>query len=77
MHWLATLIKCICILIKLLNCLNFQVIWIEHVEVDNSEVHDLYKVFVKSTLGFEARRWVATLDRQCERLARSRPLTYP
>ena len=66
-----------CILIKLINFLIVQVIWIEHVEVDNSEVHDLYKIFVKSTVGFGARRWVATLDRHCERLASSMAINIP
>ncbi|CAI9292596.1 unnamed protein product [Lactuca saligna] len=46
-----------------------KVTWIEHVEVDNGDVHDIYKVLVNSGLAFGAKRWVATLDRQSERLA--------
>ncbi|KAK8627692.1 hypothetical protein V6N13_135296 [Hibiscus sabdariffa] len=46
-----------------------KVTWVEHVEVDDRGVHNLYKQIVSSGLAFGARRWVATLDRQCERLA--------
>ncbi|KAF9626355.1 hypothetical protein IFM89_032409 [Coptis chinensis] len=46
-----------------------KVTWIEHVEVDDKSVHNMYKPLVESGLTFGARRWVATLDRQCERLA--------
>ncbi|XP_075477707.1 homeobox-leucine zipper protein PROTODERMAL FACTOR 2-like isoform X1 [Primulina tabacum] len=46
-----------------------KVTWIEHVEVDDRAVHNIYKPLVSSGLAFGARRWVATLDRQCERLA--------
>lgn len=46
-----------------------KVTWIEHVEVDDRDVHDLYKPIVNSGIAFGAKRWVAALDRQCERLA--------
>ncbi|XP_039040660.1 homeobox-leucine zipper protein HDG2-like isoform X2 [Hibiscus syriacus] len=46
-----------------------KVTWVEHVEVDDRGVHSLYKQLVSSSHAFGARRWVATLDRQCERLA--------
>ncbi|GAB4830928.1 Homeobox-leucine zipper protein MERISTEM L1 [Ancistrocladus abbreviatus] len=46
-----------------------KVIWVEHVEVDDRAVHNLYRSLVNSGLAFGAKRWVATLDRQCERLA--------
>ncbi|CAI9756584.1 unnamed protein product [Fraxinus pennsylvanica] len=46
-----------------------KVIWVEHVEVDDRTVHTIYKPLVNSGLAFGARRWIATLDRQCERLA--------
>ncbi|XP_059623977.1 homeobox-leucine zipper protein MERISTEM L1 [Cornus florida] len=46
-----------------------KVIWVEHVEVDDRAVHTIYKPLVNSGLAFGAKRWVATLDRQCERLA--------
>ncbi|XP_027361562.1 homeobox-leucine zipper protein MERISTEM L1-like [Abrus precatorius] len=48
-----------------------KVTWIEHVEVDDRAVHNIYKPLVNSGLAFGAKRWVATLDRQCERLASS------
>ncbi|KAL2524005.1 Homeobox-leucine zipper protein MERISTEM L1 [Abeliophyllum distichum] len=46
-----------------------KVTWVEHVEVDDRAVHNIYRPIVNSSLAFGARRWVATLDRQCERLA--------
>ncbi|KAK1422618.1 hypothetical protein QVD17_17903 [Tagetes erecta] len=45
-----------------------KVTWIENVEVDTEVIHDLYKVVVNSGLAFGAKRWVATLERQCKRL---------
>ncbi|CAN4087135.1 unnamed protein product [Withania somnifera] len=46
-----------------------KVTWIEHVEVDDRAVHSIYRPLVDSGLAFGAKRWVATLERQCERLA--------
>ncbi|CAH1423815.1 unnamed protein product [Lactuca virosa] len=46
-----------------------KVTWVEHVEVDDRAVHSIYRLLVNSGLAFGAKRWVATLDRQCERLA--------
>ncbi|CAN4094180.1 unnamed protein product [Withania somnifera] len=46
-----------------------KVTWVEHVEVDDTSVHSIYKPLVSSGLAFGAKRWLATLDRQCERLA--------
>ncbi|KAM7274841.1 hypothetical protein ACFE04_016707 [Oxalis oulophora] len=46
-----------------------KVTWVENVEVDDRGAHSLYKQLVSSGHAFGARRWVATLDRQCERLA--------
>ncbi|XP_011096101.1 homeobox-leucine zipper protein MERISTEM L1 [Sesamum indicum] len=46
-----------------------KVTWVEHVEVDDRAVHSIYRPLVNSGLAFGAKRWVATLDRQCERLA--------
>ncbi|KAK4491947.1 hypothetical protein RD792_002730 [Penstemon davidsonii] len=47
-----------------------KVTWVEHVEIDDRNVHTIYKPLVNSGVAFGARRWVTTLDRQCERLAR-------
>ncbi|KAK4723281.1 hypothetical protein R3W88_026060 [Solanum pinnatisectum] len=46
-----------------------KVTWIEHVEVDDRAVNNIYRPLVDSGLAFGAKRWVATLERQCERLA--------
>ncbi|KAD4982261.1 hypothetical protein E3N88_18932 [Mikania micrantha] len=46
-----------------------KVTWVEHVEVDDRAVHNIYRLLVNSGLAFGAKRWVATLERQCERLA--------
>ncbi|CAN1232415.1 Homeobox-leucine zipper protein HDG2 [Linum perenne] len=54
-----------------------KVTWIEHVEVDDRGVHNLYKQIVGSGHGFGAKRWVATLDRQCERLASAMATNIP
>ena len=49
----------------------------EHVEVDDRAVHNIYKPLVNSGIAFGAKRWVATLDRQCERLASSMASNIP
>lgn len=49
----------------------------EHVEVDDRAVHNIYRPLVNSGLAFGAKRWVATLDRQCERLASSMANNIP
>ncbi|KAI3498889.1 hypothetical protein L1887_34675 [Cichorium endivia] len=46
-----------------------KVTWVEHAEVDDRAVHTIYRLLVNAGLAFGAKRWVATLDRQCERLA--------
>ncbi|XP_008799528.1 homeobox-leucine zipper protein ROC5 isoform X1 [Phoenix dactylifera] len=46
-----------------------KVTWVEHAEYDESAVHQLYRPLLRSGLGLGARRWVATLQRQCECLA--------
>ncbi|XP_039029108.1 homeobox-leucine zipper protein HDG2-like [Hibiscus syriacus] len=57
-----------CLILEMPNGYS-KVTWVEHVEVDYRGVHNLYKQLVSSGHAFGARRWVATLDRQCERLA--------
>ncbi|PSS04709.1 Homeobox-leucine zipper protein PROTODERMAL FACTOR like [Actinidia chinensis var. chinensis] len=54
-----------------------KVTWVEHVEVDDRAVHSLYRPLVNSGLAFGAKRWVATLDRQCERLASAMANSIP
>ncbi|KAF9688296.1 hypothetical protein SADUNF_Sadunf02G0182800 [Salix dunnii] len=54
-----------------------KVTWVEHVEVDDRGVHNLYKQLVSSGHAFGAKRWVATLDRQCERLASAMATNIP
>ncbi|KAJ7946258.1 Homeobox-leucine zipper protein like [Quillaja saponaria] len=54
-----------------------KVTWIEHVEVDDRSVHSIYRHIVDSCLAFGAKRWLATLDRQCERLASSMASNIP
>lgn len=54
-----------------------KVTWIEHMEVDDRSVHNMYKPLVHSGLAFGAKRWVATLERQCERLASSMASNIP
>ncbi|KAK6921380.1 Homeobox domain [Dillenia turbinata] len=47
-----------------------KVTWVEHVEVeDKTLIHPLYRELVHSGLAFGAERWLATLQRMCERFA--------
>ncbi|XP_010510028.1 PREDICTED: homeobox-leucine zipper protein HDG3-like [Camelina sativa] len=47
-----------------------KVTWVEHVEVDDREANqNIFKHFISSGQAFAANRWVATLERQCERIA--------
>lgn len=55
----------------------FQVTWVEHFVADNRAVHPLYQPLVNSGLAFGAERWLATLGRQCERLASARTRNIP
>uniref|UniRef100_A0ACD5V260 Uncharacterized protein n=1 Tax=Avena sativa TaxID=4498 RepID=A0ACD5V260_AVESA len=54
-----------------------KVTWVEHVEVDDRAVHNIYKLLVNSGLAFGARRWVGALGRQCERLASAMASNIP
>ncbi|KAK9691678.1 hypothetical protein RND81_09G211700 [Saponaria officinalis] len=56
-----------CMIEEMPNGLS-RVTCVERVEIDDSIlVHPIYEVFVKSTLAFGAKRWIATLQRTCER----------
>ncbi|XP_060189986.1 homeobox-leucine zipper protein ROC7-like [Lycium barbarum] len=57
-----------CLIQKMPNGYS-KVTWIEHVEVDDVVIHNIYKPLVTSGLAFGAKRWIVTLNRQCERLA--------
>ncbi|KAK8657078.1 hypothetical protein V6N13_035335 [Hibiscus sabdariffa] len=47
-----------------------KVTWLEHVEIeDKTSIHRLYRDLVHSGLAFGAERWLATLQRMCERFA--------
>lgn len=46
-----------------------EVTWVEHWEYDDSGIHRLYRSVINNGLAFGAQRWLATLQRQCERLA--------
>ncbi|KAE9611663.1 putative transcription factor & lipid binding HD-SAD family [Lupinus albus] len=47
-----------------------KLMWIEHVEVDErASYYNLYNHFVHSGFAFGAKKWVASLDRHCQRLA--------
>ena len=54
-----------------------QVTWVEHVEADDTAVHRIYRLLVNSGLAFGAKRWLSTLDRQCERLASFMANSFP
>ncbi|KAL1213944.1 Homeobox-leucine zipper protein HDG5 [Cardamine amara subsp. amara] len=46
-----------------------QVKWVEHVEVIENHVHEIFADYVKTGMGFGANRWLDVLQRQCERMA--------
>ncbi|XP_052183651.1 homeobox-leucine zipper protein HDG11-like isoform X2 [Diospyros lotus] len=47
-----------------------KVTWVEHVEVeDKTPTHALFKELIHSGSAFGAERWLATLQRMCERFA--------
>jgi homeobox-leucine zipper protein len=47
-----------------------QVTWVEHVEIeDKTTTHQLYRDLIHSGMAFGAERWLATLQRMCERVA--------
>lgn len=54
-----------------------KVIWIEHMEYDDRDVHQYFQPLLRSGMGFGAQRWVATLERQCECLAVMMSTTVP
>ncbi|XP_002962272.2 homeobox-leucine zipper protein PROTODERMAL FACTOR 2 [Selaginella moellendorffii] len=45
-----------------------KVVVVEHMEYDDQPVHQLFKSLVSSGGAFGARKWLATLQRQCEAL---------
>nr|GMD94350.1 homeobox-leucine zipper protein ROC3 [Ipomoea batatas] len=46
-----------------------RVTWIEHAEVEENPVNQIFSNLVASGEAFGARRWLAVLQRQCERVA--------
>ncbi|KAK9147771.1 hypothetical protein Scep_006528 [Stephania cephalantha] len=46
-----------------------KVTWVEHAEYDETAIHRLFRPLIASGMGFGSKRWVATLQRQCECLA--------
>ncbi|KAA8522012.1 hypothetical protein F0562_012674 [Nyssa sinensis] len=46
-----------------------RVTWVEHAEVEEQPVHQIFNHFVNSGMLFGAQRWLAVLQRQCERFA--------
>ncbi|KAJ0733407.1 putative homeobox-leucine zipper protein GLAB [Helianthus annuus] len=46
-----------------------RITWVEHAEAENELVHGIFTDYVSSGMAFGARRWLAVLQRQCERLA--------
>ncbi|KAK6146467.1 hypothetical protein DH2020_020336 [Rehmannia glutinosa] len=46
-----------------------RVTWVEHAEVEDGPIHQVFSNLVSSGVAFGAQRWLAVLQRQCERLA--------
>ncbi|KAL1556365.1 homeobox-leucine zipper protein HDG5-like isoform X1 [Salvia divinorum] len=45
------------------------VTWVEHAEVEDGPINTVFSSLVSSGMAFGAQRWLAVLQRQCERLA--------
>lgn len=41
----------------------------EHAEIEEKPIHQIFNNFVHSGMAFGANRWLAILQRQCERIA--------
>lgn len=46
-----------------------RVTWVEHAEVEDGPINHVLSSLVSSGVAFGAQRWLAVLQRQCERLA--------
>ncbi|KAI4372382.1 hypothetical protein MLD38_010620 [Melastoma candidum] len=46
-----------------------RVTWVEHAEIEEKPVYPLFSQLVESGAAFGAQRWLAVLQRQCERVA--------
>ncbi|XP_019423575.1 PREDICTED: homeobox-leucine zipper protein HDG5-like isoform X2 [Lupinus angustifolius] len=46
-----------------------RVTWVEHAEVEEKPVHQIFSNFVYGGMAFGAQRWLGVLQRQCERVA--------
>ncbi|XWS38786.1 hypothetical protein CRYUN_Cryun19dG0160300 [Craigia yunnanensis] len=46
-----------------------MVTWVEHAEIEEKPVHQIFSHFVYNGMAFGAHRWLAVLERQCERIA--------
>lgn len=46
-----------------------RVTWVEHAEVEENPVNQIFNHFVTSGMAFGAQRWLSVLQRQCERIA--------
>ena len=49
--------------------LSMQVTWVEHAEVEEKPVHQIFSDYVCNGMAFGAQRWLTVLQRQCERVA--------
>ncbi|RAL50159.1 hypothetical protein DM860_007833 [Cuscuta australis] len=56
-----------------------KVTWVEHVEVvdEGIQLVNIYKPLLSSGLAFSAKRWIETLNRQCERFASKMSISLP
>ncbi|BFG30941.1 hypothetical protein CerSpe_172150 [Prunus speciosa] len=46
-----------------------KITWVEHAEIEEKPVHQILSHYVYSGMAFGAQRWLAILQRQCERVA--------
>lgn len=48
---------------------KFQVTWVEHNAECKVVAHSMFKGLLESGVAYNARRWMSTLERQCDRIA--------
>ncbi|KAJ0051460.1 hypothetical protein Pint_03497 [Pistacia integerrima] len=46
-----------------------RVTWVEHAQIEEKPVHQIFSHLVYSSMAFGAHRWLGVLQRQCERMA--------
>jgi hypothetical protein len=68
-NWISLTIYIVRLPLYIYIYICMQVTWVEHAEVEEKPVHQIFSEYVYSGMAFGAQRWLAVLQRQCERAA--------